>query len=293
MEILQLRYFCHAARCENFSKTAAYYNVPTSNISRAVRCIEKELGAKLFDRTANRLTLTESGRVFYTHVYNALSELELGIDTVKEHLVTPCGELRLLISSCRRIVTKAIEECKQEYPDIRFSVKHGVHEGEYDFVISDIPPSKSQFTVTELMSEKMLLAVPPTSELYGGKLFAESLAKQPFISLGEGTRLHSMTVSICESYGFTPNIAIQTDDPHYVLKYLEMGMGVAFFPQKSWADLAPDKVKLFDVGAPMRRTFVFTEKKPDKNPAKEVFLEILKRVFVETKASDGIKIASL
>ena len=78
MEILQLTYFCHAAECENFSSTGEHFKVPTSNISRAIRAIEKDLGVKLFNLTANKISLNEKGKEFYSHVKKALTELHIG-----------------------------------------------------------------------------------------------------------------------------------------------------------------------------------------------------------------------
>ena len=41
MELLQLKYFCDAAECENFSRTAEKYRVPTSNISQTVKRLDR------------------------------------------------------------------------------------------------------------------------------------------------------------------------------------------------------------------------------------------------------------
>ena len=40
MELLQLKYFCDAAKEENLSKTARKFHVPTSNISNAIKRLE-------------------------------------------------------------------------------------------------------------------------------------------------------------------------------------------------------------------------------------------------------------
>ena len=48
MELLQLTYFCDAARSENFSQTARKFFVPPSNISQSIGRLEKELGCALF-----------------------------------------------------------------------------------------------------------------------------------------------------------------------------------------------------------------------------------------------------
>ena len=105
MELLQLKYFCHAAESENFSKTAEHFDVPTSNISRAVRCLENELGIKLFNRSSNRLKLNYNGQIFLEHIRQSLSALDAGIAAVSEKDTVPRGELRVLLSSCRRIAT--------------------------------------------------------------------------------------------------------------------------------------------------------------------------------------------
>ena len=59
MEFLQLRYFCEAAKCENFSSIAKKYGVPTSAVSHSRRRLEKEFGCDLFDRSANRIKLND------------------------------------------------------------------------------------------------------------------------------------------------------------------------------------------------------------------------------------------
>ena len=68
MELLQLTYFCDAARTQNFSQTARYYQVPASNISQSVKRLEEELGAPLFDRRGNRVSLNPRGEAFAPEV---------------------------------------------------------------------------------------------------------------------------------------------------------------------------------------------------------------------------------
>ena len=287
MELLQLKYFCHAAECENFSKTAEHYGVPTSNISSSVRRLENELGKKLFTRSANKLKLNENGRIFLAHVNRALSELNAGMIAVNENDEQPRGELNVLLSSCRRIATKAVERFQKEFPDVRFNVKHGTSAEEFDIIISDVPPLKGLYDRTRLLSEKILLAIPESSPLYTMKEPQNALEGSRFISLGEGTRLHELTVQICRSLGFEPNVTIQTDDPYYMRKYLEMGLGVAFFPERSWAKLIPSGVRLVDISAPMRNIFMFTPKNKEKTQAQRVFMEIITECFSEAEKENG------
>jgi len=65
MELLQLKYFCDAAKTQNFSQTAKKFMVPPSDISQTVKRLEKELGVALFSRHANRIVLNENGKRFF------------------------------------------------------------------------------------------------------------------------------------------------------------------------------------------------------------------------------------
>lgn len=283
MELLQLKYFCHAAECENFSKTAEHYGVPTSNISSSVRRLETELDTKLFSRYANKLKLNENGRKFYTHVRNAINEIETAVNSVNETDDQPHGELRVLLSSCRRIATEAVELFQKKYPDVRFHVRHGTSDEEFDIIISDAPPSKGEYDKIKLLSERILLAIPESSPLYSLETPQEHLENERFLSLGEGTWLHALTIQLCNSLGFKPNVAVQTDDPYYMRKYLEAGFGVAFFPERSWAQLIPKGVRLVDVSAPMRNIFMFTPKNRKKTQAQKVFMELIIAGFSDSE----------
>ena len=68
MELLQLKYFCDAANSQNFSKTAEKFGVPPSCISQSIKRLEKELSVKLFNRSANKITLNNKGIEFYEKV---------------------------------------------------------------------------------------------------------------------------------------------------------------------------------------------------------------------------------
>lgn len=59
-----IRAFEAAARAESFAKAASELNVTPAAISRMVQLLEQRLGVPLFERKANRLTLTEAGRAY-------------------------------------------------------------------------------------------------------------------------------------------------------------------------------------------------------------------------------------
>jgi len=250
MELLQLSYFCDAAECENISRTAEKYNVPPSGVSQSVKRLERELGVPLFNRTANKISLNEEGRIFYEAAKRALSALEGAARRLSESESEVGGEIRLLIETNRRIVTLAIEKFKSAYPAVSFVIHHtdSGRADSYDLIVSDRERIGARESVP-LMSERILLAVNRSSPLAKrGSLALSELSGERFVSMGAPTRIHALTHKICREEGFTPNVVISTDDPFYVRKYVEMGMGVALVPEVSWRGLFSEDIALISVG---------------------------------------------
>ena len=61
MELRVLRYFLTVAREENITKAAEVLHVTQPTLSRQLSQLEEELGARLFERGARRITLTDAG----------------------------------------------------------------------------------------------------------------------------------------------------------------------------------------------------------------------------------------
>ena len=179
------------------------------------------------------------------------------------------GEIRLLVFCNRRLVTEAIEKFKQDNPRVSFVLRHELEADiDYDILISDSCPYaySERFLLAE---DEILLAIKSSDPLCEKEgLTLSDLKDERFISMPRGRSLYSLTNSICQSAGFTPNVSIQTDDPFYVRKYVEMGLGIAFIPSCSWEGLFSDNVVLRDIGGFKRKTYVFLP--PSRKPRGEV-----------------------
>ncbi len=290
MELLQLTYFCDAAITENFSHTAEKFKVPASNISQTVKRLESELGVKLFRRSANKVTLSEEGRIFYEGAKRALDVLSQTKNRLTDADGFGTGEIRLLIQTCRRVVTNAIERYKQKYPGVFISINHSPGGGmcDYDFIISDSVSNPSEYNSEFLISERILLAAKATSEIAKNPPKALSeLRDERFIAL-EGSRLFEFTEELCKNEGFLPNAVIRTDDPYYVRKYVEMGLGIALIPSVSWRGQFADNVSLIDVGGYTRDTRLFVNREKILTKSEKAFYEIILSAFADEALQDCI-----
>jgi hypothetical protein len=64
LDLRMVRYFTVVAEHRHFGRAAAALRVAQSSLSRQVRRLKQELGARLFDRTPQGTELTEAGDVF-------------------------------------------------------------------------------------------------------------------------------------------------------------------------------------------------------------------------------------
>ncbi len=258
MELLQLKYFCHAAQTQNFSKTAKAFMVPASDISQSVKRLEKELGISLFARTANRVTLNENGRVFYEKVLPALKLLEEAGNFVKtENRST----LKICISIHRRIVMEAIEQFQKKHPHCGFVVTHTTpgHFKDYDIIVSDTRLD-CDYWDTVAGEERFVLAYNQDVFSFSSQCAASELVDKPFITMNNESSVFQNTMRFCETLGFSPVIALQSEDPFYVRKCVELGIGISFVPELSWQGMFSGSVRFMNIGNLTRRIHIYQNK---------------------------------
>lgn len=289
MELLQLTYFCSAAETENFSKTAQEYRVPASNISQSIHRLEKELDCSLFDRSTNRLWLNEQGKLFYENVKSALKLIDEAKTKLsdKDHI---SGEIRILTEANRNVVTKAIENFQENYKNVSFYVNH-TSDGspdKYNLIISDKLFNQKYLKKHLLIVDRIFLAIRKDNPLATKKeISVKDLENEQFITMGTESGITKITKEICHMAGFIPNITVQSDDPFYIRKYVELGLGISFFPSVSWGGMFSDNIVCREIIKMKRDTFVYFNTQKYTSKAAELFLEILLKEAAKMQENDN------
>ena len=258
MEALQLEYFCHAARTQNFSHTAAAFSVPPSAVSQSIRRLEQELGVSLFDRKANRIRLNEDGAIFFRAVSESRSMLEDAKRTLADRQSELTGTVRLCVICNRQAVFDAVARFTAKHPKVSFILNHGPQKDEeFDLLIGDRSPHGT-FSGQPFIFEPIALAVALQHPLAEAEHLSLSMLKEErFITTQEYGSLYRLTVEYCQKAGFAPRIAIRCDDPYYLRRYVELGLGVALVPIESWKGQFSDKLILKPLPDIQRETWVF------------------------------------
>ncbi len=249
MEFLQLEYFRHAARTENFSHTAKTFMVPPSSVSSTIKKLETELGVKLFDRQGNTIRLNEKGRLFLKSVDNIFSELVVA----KNNMCSgekPSGTIRVLVMTNRRLMTKIISEFNTQYPDVSFVLDLSENNSytNYDIIITDAILDNDNFYSENFLTEEICLAVPKSNPIsFRRQVAMYALKNEKFISFSVNHSLRDITNSLCRQAGFSPDIIVECDDPFYIRECVKLGMGVSIVPAYSWKSQFDDSVSLLKI----------------------------------------------
>ncbi len=76
MHLHYLRYAVEVARCRSITKAAAKLFISQPNLSRAIRELEEEFGAPIFQRTPAGMLPTVQGEAFLSHAQTVLQQME-------------------------------------------------------------------------------------------------------------------------------------------------------------------------------------------------------------------------
>ncbi|MBC8055511.1 MAG: LysR family transcriptional regulator [Rhizobiales bacterium] len=121
-----LRVFLSVVRKASFAATAGELGVSPAYVSKRIRILEQDLGAKLIHRTTRSVVVTEEGERVYNRALRILDEVEQLYEDINLKRRAPRGLIRICSSFGfgRNIVGPAISQMVEQYPalQVRFEV---------------------------------------------------------------------------------------------------------------------------------------------------------------------------
>jgi DNA-binding transcriptional LysR family regulator len=98
MNLEYLRIAIEISQQGNFSAVAKLRNMDPSVVSRIVQTLERDLGARIFQRSARHVTLTEAGGRYLNRILPLVDALDSARDEIKSLEKQPKGVLRITAS---------------------------------------------------------------------------------------------------------------------------------------------------------------------------------------------------
>ena len=180
-----MRYFTVVAEHRHFGRAAEALRVAQPSLSRQIRHLEQQLGARLLDRTPQGSRLTEAGEVFLPLARALLRSA----DQAAARTRAAAQPSRITIGyTIGLIVTPAVRQLRREHPDADVQTLHldwnqpreALLDHRVDAVVTRLPLRPAGLHVTILYDEPRVLLVPLDHRLAGKESVSiDDIADEP------------------------------------------------------------------------------------------------------------------
>ena len=237
----RLQVFFTVARLLSFTKAAESLHMTQPAVTFQVRQLEEYFNTRLFDRTHNRISLTEAGSQVYGYaekIFELYAEME---NSVREMTGEISGALTIGASTtiAEYMLPALLGSFKSKYPDINIHLKVSNTEGivsmvennTIDLGVVEAPVSNKNLVVEPCRPDHLVAIVSPNHPESGrDRLTYQDLIKYPFICReeGSGTRevINEYLAKVSER-GDDLKVSMELGSPEAVKGAVEAGMGIS------------------------------------------------------------------
>ena len=244
MELRQLRQFVMLAETLNFRAAAARLNMAQPPLSVSIRKLEEELGARLFDRGASGVQLTEAGRVVLDDARKTLfhaGEVKRAAGAVSEGV---SGRLRIGFGGSAKcaFLPRILPLFRARYPQVALELSErsngeiveAVEGRSLDIGIIRVPfPWRSTIRTEIVERDHFVVALPSGHRLAGrSSLRIPDIAAEPFVHYARSRYpgLHVLTMLLFEEAGYSPRLTQEAVQVDTAICLVESGLGIALVP---------------------------------------------------------------
>jgi DNA-binding transcriptional LysR family regulator len=286
MELQQMRYVIAVAETNSFTRAAERCLVVQSALSHQIARLERELGAKLFERTSRRVRLTPAGAAFLPSARQCLDAAERAAAEVAAAVGEVRGRLAVgLIPTVAAVdIPGALREFRQQYPHVRISLRVGasddlveqVVQGAIDVAFLGLPTKMQPLGVValELARDRLVAVVAPDHPLADEPTVnLHRLSTEVFVDLPDGTAGRAQSDQAFAAAGLDRDVAFEVSTADYIARLVEQNLCVAMLPA-AYAPQLTGVVTIEVADAATRVEYVIWSRF-SRTPAATAFLAVL------------------
>jgi DNA-binding transcriptional LysR family regulator len=222
-----------------FTAAARGLRLPKSSVSRSVALLEKELGARLLQRSTRKVELTEAGRIFYDRASRALSGVEEAALAVADLQTSPTGLVRFTapLDAGVALLAPLLAEFLARHPGVQVEamvtnrVVDLVGEG-VDFALRVAPQQDSSLVARRLRRiDTGVVASPAYLARRGTPKQVSELAEHDCLLFRPERGRARWTLACVDSEASVEvKGALAADDYTFLRRAVQAGIGIALMP---------------------------------------------------------------
>ncbi|MFI0419949.1 LysR family transcriptional regulator [Spongiactinospora sp. 9N601] len=296
MELQQLRYVIAVAQTLNFTRAAERCRVVQSALSHQIAALERELGARLFERTSRRVRLTPAGEAFLPAARECLE----AADRARAEVAATGGQIvgRLAVGAIPTVTAidlpVALRDYRHRHPRVHITLTSAgseilierVRRGEIDVAFLGLPPRMEPKGVQSrrLAGGELVAVVAPDHHRTERETDLQSLADEPFIDFRVGAAGRAQSDEAFAAAGVRREVPFEVSSADFMVDLVRQGLGVGMLPA-AYAPRSPDLrvIRLRD--APTRVEHLIWDDRP--SPAATAFIELVHAGRDDSGAGEG------
>ncbi len=272
----RLQVFHTVARLLSFTKAAEVLHMTQPAVTFQVRQLEEQFNTRLFDRTHNRISLTEAGTRVYDYA-DKIFELYTAMEnSVRELTGEISGALVIGASTtiAEYMLPTLLGDFKKKYSDVNIQLKVAntdgivtmVENNIIDLGIVEAPVSNKNLVVEVCRMDPLAAIVQPDHPLAGAEqVNAKLLVGFPYICREEGSGTREVILDFLAKSGMSSNdldVVMELGSPESIKGAVAAGMGISIISQATiQKELKLGQLVAIPLDPPLERPFSFVHQK--------------------------------
>ncbi|MGW4393953.1 LysR substrate-binding domain-containing protein [Amycolatopsis nivea] len=268
LSLHRLRMLRELHRRGTVTAAAAALHYTASAVSQQLAQLERDVGAKLFERLGRRVQLTELGILLTEHAEEILGSVERATLALEEAQGSMSARLTAGVwaSVASGLLPTALTALAADYPGIQVRTKElapeatadAVRDGSLDlsFVIdySDAPMEWSDGLERAVVAVERLHAAVPAGALPSATVPLDALAEHPWILASPKSHFGRAIRIACQRHGFQPKINHEVEEQSTAMAMVGAGLGVTLVSDLGLRLLRPPGIDVVALAPPLLRT---------------------------------------
>ncbi len=266
----RLQVFHTVARVMSFTKAAEILHMTQPAVTFQIKQLEDAFNTRLFDRTHNKITLTEAGRVVYDYAEQILESYAKMANDVKDLTGDIIGALVIGASTtiAEYLLPRLLGVFKKQFPDVTLRLQVGntdaivsmVENNLLDLGIVEAPVYNKNLEVITCRLDELVVIVPPDHPLAAfDTIRPEQLTQYPFILREEGSGSRAVIDEYMRNAGMNFidfDIVMELGSPESVKMAVESEVGVAITSRTTLSkEIKLGTLKAIPLNPPLMRPF--------------------------------------
>ena len=264
-------------------------------MTRVMKLLESQLGCRLFIREARGISLTEPGKLLYSHVEVAYRHLVNAQEEIGRlgSLSSGTVEIGATETALHLFLLNALHDFRSEYPEIKIKIhNHSTPEtmrylvsGKLDFAVVTMPYELPEtVSCTKILEfEEILVGGIQYTDLSETVLELKNIKKYSWIGLGRESATYCLYKDFFIGHGVDYELDMEVATSDLMLPLIENNFGIGFVPKELALPLLSEK-KLVQIQInhriPKRSIQVVSDKRRGKSSAADTLYKYLKLQFV-------------